>query len=186
MSASTNVRDFAKLPGLDPALELVPDLGIGGFSHAAHQCCFKDRATVLHSRSLEDMIARPCHGLLRLNVCLRHLVLPMLARLGDDAVRLMPVLCGQLAVPLQDFSRRQQFLAVARMVGRDLCRRGSVDPLFPEMVFDLFTSRAGSLQIFLRVAFYLRLSVLAALQFVAKLFQTQSQLGSVEGGDVAL
>ncbi len=100
LPASTNVRDFAELPGLDPALELLPDLGIGGFSHAAHQRCFKDRAAVLHSRSLEDMIARPCHGLLRLNLWLRHLVLPMLARLCDDAVRLMPVLCGQLAVPL--------------------------------------------------------------------------------------
>ena len=35
--ASTNVRDFAELPLLDPALELPPELGIGGFSHAAHQ-----------------------------------------------------------------------------------------------------------------------------------------------------
>src|SRR5216683_79142 len=72
------------------------------------------------------------------------------------------------------------------MVGRDLRRRGSVDPLFPEMVFDLFTSRTGSLQIFLRVAFYFRLSILAALQFVAQLFQTQCQLGSVHRRDVAL
>ncbi len=72
------------------------------------------------------------------------------------------------------------------MVGRDLRRRGSVDSLFPEMVFDLFTSRTGSLQIFLRVAFYFRLSMLAALQFVAQLFQTQSQLGSVDRRDVAL
>src|SRR5208282_652270 len=72
------------------------------------------------------------------------------------------------------------------MVGRDLCRRRSVDSLFPEMVFDLFTSRAGSLQIFLRVVFYFRLSVLAALQFVAQLFQTQSQLGSIHRRGVAL
>jgi len=57
------------------------------------------------------------------------------------------------------------------MVGRDLCCRGSVDPLFPEMVFDLFTSRAGSLQIFFRVAFYFRLSMLAALQFVTELYR---------------
>src|SRR5467141_3854975 len=72
------------------------------------------------------------------------------------------------------------------MVGCDLCRRGSVDSLFPKMVFDLFTSRTGSLQIFLRVAFYFRLSMLAALQFVAQLFQTQCQLGSVHCRDVAL
>jgi hypothetical protein len=73
--ASAHARDFAEFPGLDPALELLPDSGTGRFSHAAHQRCFKDRATVLHSRSLEDMIARPCHGLLRLNLWLRHLVL---------------------------------------------------------------------------------------------------------------
>jgi len=62
-----------------------------------------------------------------------------------------------------------------------LRRRGSVDSLFPKMVFDLSTSRTGSLQIFLGVAFYFRLSMIAALQFVAQRFQTQSQLGSVVG-----
>ena len=72
------------------------------------------------------------------------------------------------------------------MVGRDLCRRGSVDSLFSKMVFDLFPSRTGSLQIFLRVAFYFRLSMLAALQFVAQLFQTQRQLRSVDRRDVSL
>jgi hypothetical protein len=39
-------------------------------------------------------------SLLRLNLWLRHLVLPMVARLCHNAVRLMPLLCGQLAVPL--------------------------------------------------------------------------------------
>jgi hypothetical protein len=85
-----------------------------------------------------------------------------------------------------DFKPGQQFLAVPSMVSRDLCRHRSVDSLFPEMVFDLFKSRAGSLQIFLRVAFYFRLSMLAALQLVARLFQTQSQLGSVDRRGVAL
>ena len=61
------------------------------------------------------------------------------------------------------------------MVGRDLGRRGSVDSLLPKMVFDLFTSRTGSLKIFFRVAFYFWLSMLAALQLVAQLFQTQCQ-----------
>ncbi len=72
------------------------------------------------------------------------------------------------------------------MVGRDLRCRGSVDSLFPEVVFDLFTSRTGSLQIFLRVAFYFRLSMLAALQFVAELAETQGQFRSVDRRDVAL
>ncbi len=132
------------------------------------------------------MIARPGHGPLRLHLWLRHLVLPMFARLCDDAVGLMPILRGQLAVPLQDFLRRQQFLAVARMVGRDLRRRGSVDSLLPEMVFDLFPARAGRLQILLRISLDFRLSMLAALQFVAQLFKTQRQLRSVDRRDVAL
>ena len=72
------------------------------------------------------------------------------------------------------------------MVGRDLRCRGSVDSLLPEMVFDLFTPWTGSFQIFLRVASDFRLSMLAALQFVAQLFQTQCQLGSVDRSDVAL
>ena len=101
------MRDFAELPGLDPALELLPDLGIGGFSHAAHQRCFKDRAAVLHSRSLEDMIARPGHGPLRLHLRLPQMELTMFARLGDYEVRLMPILCGKFAVPLQNFFGRQ-------------------------------------------------------------------------------
>jgi hypothetical protein len=79
---------------------------------------------------------------------------------------------GFVPLSLQDFSRRQQFLAVARMVGRDLRCRGSVDSLFPEMVFDLFPPRTGSLEIFFRVASNFRLPMLAALQFVAQLFQT--------------
>ena len=54
------------------------------------------------------------------------------------------------------------------------------------MFFDLFTPRTGSLKIFFRVAFYLRLSMLAALQFVAQPFQTQSQLGSIDRRCVAL
>jgi hypothetical protein len=100
LSASTNMRDFSELPDLNPALELLPDLGIGGFPYAAHQGCFNNRPLVLYSRPLEEMIARPGHGPLRLHLWLPHLVLPMLARLCDDAVRLMPVLCGQFAVPL--------------------------------------------------------------------------------------
>src|ERR1035441_937 len=54
------------------------------------------------------------------------------------------------------------------------------------MVFDLFTSRIGSLQIFLRVALYFWLSILTALQLVAQLFEMQCQLGSIDRRGVAL
>src|ERR1019366_9340246 len=100
LSAGANVRDFPELPGLDAALELPPNIGIRGISHAAPERSFKNCAVVLYSRSLEDMIARPGHGPLRLDLRVPHLVLPMFARLSDYTVRLMPILCGQLAVPL--------------------------------------------------------------------------------------
>jgi len=151
------VRDFAEFAGLDPPLELLPDSGIRGISHAARQRRSNNRAVVFDSRSLEDMIARPGHGPLRLHLRLPQMVLTTFARLGDYEVRLMPALGSKLAVPLYDFSWRQQFLAVACMVGRDLRCRSSVDSLFSEMVFDLFTSWTGSLQIFLRVASDFRL-----------------------------
>jgi hypothetical protein len=86
--------------GLDPALELPPNIGIRDISQPAPERCFKDRAAVFYSRSLEDMIARPGHGTLRLHLRVLHPILPMLARLGDDTVRLMPISGGQLAVPL--------------------------------------------------------------------------------------
>jgi hypothetical protein len=46
------------------------------------------------------MIARPGHGPLRPHLWLLHLVLPMFARLGDDAVRLMTIPRGQIPVLL--------------------------------------------------------------------------------------
>src|ERR1039458_7094091 len=90
-----------------------------------------------------------------------------------------------LPAPTCETSRNSP-ASIARMVGRDLRCRGSVDSFFSEMVFDLFTSRTGSLQIFLCVAFYFRLSMLAALQFVAQRFHSQRQFGSVDCCDVAL
>jgi hypothetical protein len=100
LSASANVRDLAELAGLNPALELLSDSGIRGFSHAARQRCSKNRAVVFYSRSLEDMIARPSDGPLRLHLRVLNPKLPVFAGLGDYTVRLMPILCGQLAVPL--------------------------------------------------------------------------------------
>jgi hypothetical protein len=67
----------------------------------------------------------------------------MLARLGYDPVGLMPVLCGQLAMPLQYLFRREQFLAVSGAVRRDLRGSRSIDSRLTEMIFDLFAPRAG-------------------------------------------
>ena len=103
----------------------------------------------------------------------------MLARLCDDAVRLMPVLCGQARGATQDFFLRQQLLAVARVVRGYLCRGRTVDTLFTEMIFDLLSARAGRLKILFRVTLDLWLPVLATLNFIAQLFEAQRQLRSV-------
>jgi hypothetical protein len=100
LPAGAKVRDFPELSGLDAALELPPNIGIRGISHAASERRFKYRAAVLYSRSLEDMIARPGHGPLRLHLPVLHPILPVFARLSDYTVRLMPKPGGQLAVPL--------------------------------------------------------------------------------------
>ena len=131
---------------------------------------------ILHSRSLKDMIARPGYGPLRLHLRVMHSMLPVLTRLDDYVVSLMPILRGQLPVPPQNFLRRQQFLVVARVVGRDLRCRRSVDSLLPQMIFDLLPARTGSLQVFFRIASDFRLPMLAAFQFVAQLFEMQCQL----------
>ena len=65
----------------------------------------------------------------------------MLPGLRDDSVRLMAVLRGQIAVPLQHFFGRQQFLAVARMMRGDLRRRRSVNPCSRR--WSLICSRRG-------------------------------------------
>jgi hypothetical protein len=86
---SANVRNSTELPSCDPALELLPDMGIRGFSHAARERRFQNRAAVLYSRSLEDMIARPGHGPLRLHLRLLYVgrqavfvSIPLIRRLG--------------------------------------------------------------------------------------------------------
>src|SRR5579859_2220247 len=69
---------------------------------------------------------------------------------------------------------------------RDLCRRGPVNPLLSEMIFDLFSAWARRFKIFPGIASDLRLTVFAALQFVAEPFEAQSQFRAVNSRDVTL
>jgi hypothetical protein len=70
------------------------------------------------------------------------LFLLMLSRLTYDPVGLMSMLRRQLAMPLQDFFRREQLLAVSGAVRRYLSGSRAVDSRFSEMVLDLFAARA--------------------------------------------
>src|SRR6266545_3445448 len=132
------------------------------------------------------MISRPSHSALRVNLRFVHSVVALLARLYHNAISLMSVRRSQLAMPPQNVFLCQQLLTVARVVGGDLRCGCAVDSLFAQMVFDLFTTRAGSLQVFLGVAMDFWLSVLSALQFIAQYLQPHCQFGSIDCGHVSL
>lgn len=88
------------------------------------------------------MIAGIGHGTLGGIIGFLHLPLAVFPGLGDHAVRLVAVLRGQLAVPLQHLFRRQQLFLVPGPVRRHLRSSRAVDALLTEMVFDLFAARA--------------------------------------------
>jgi hypothetical protein len=141
-------------------------LGNGHLSHPAIECRFQNVAPIFDRRTLKNMITGIGHGLprrllrfvrvrsrlflsqrlcffLSFSLCLSaSLSLLILAGLGYDLVGLISMLRRQLAMPLQDFFGREQFLAVSGAVCRDLRSSRAVDPRFTEMVFDLFAARA--------------------------------------------
>src|SRR3974390_3694557 len=132
------------------------------------------------------MITCPTHGALRLSLNLLHSPVTVLASVGHDPISLISVLCCQFAVPLQHLSLGQEFLPIPRVVGSDLRCRSTIDSLFAQMVFDLFPSRTGRLQILFGVATDLRLPMLPALHFIAQYLQPHCEFGSIEGSHVSL
>lgn len=84
-------------------------------------------------------------------------MLSMLPRLGNYAVRLVAVLCRQLPVPPQNLFRCQQLLGVPRPVRRNLCGGWAVNAVGADVVLHLLPSQAVSRKIFLAVPSDLRL-----------------------------
>ena len=72
------------------------------------------------------------------------------------------------------------------MVGSDLCRRCAIDSLLAQMVFDLFASWTGRLQVLFGVAADFRLPMFPAFQFIAEHLQPHCQFGSVNCRHVSL
>jgi hypothetical protein len=91
----------------NPALELLPNAGIRGLSHAALKRRSKYRAAVVQSASLVEMISRPGDGPLRLHLWFPHMELATLPRLSDNMVSLMSMLRSVLPMLPQDFIRRK-------------------------------------------------------------------------------
>jgi hypothetical protein len=105
------MNDCAELAPCGPLSELLLDVGIRCFPHAAIERSFQKLALVQHSGTLEEMIAGIGEGLLRghgapIQGGFVNVALFMRPRLGHNPVGLMSILRGQLAVSLQYLSRR--------------------------------------------------------------------------------
>ena len=92
--------DRAKLAARGPLRELLTDVGIRCFTHAAIERRFQKVAPVQHCGTLEEMIAGIGHSLLRDSVGFVNVALAMLPRLSHNAVGLVSILCGKVPMPL--------------------------------------------------------------------------------------
>ena len=91
--------DRSEFAARGPLRELLPDVGIRCFTHAAIERRFQKVAPVQHCGTLEEMIAGIGHSLLRDSVRFVNVALAMLPSFGHNPVGLVSILCGQLAVP---------------------------------------------------------------------------------------
>jgi Helix-turn-helix domain len=90
--------DRAKLTPRGPLRELLPDVGIRCFTHAAIESGFQKLAPVQHGGTLKEMVAGISDGLLRDAVGFVDVALFMRPRFGHNPVGLVSVRCGQFAV----------------------------------------------------------------------------------------
>ena len=71
-------------------------------------------------------------------------------------------------------------------MGRDLRRARAVSADLLQVLFDLLTARARCVEILLGIAFDLRLSVLAGLDFVTQTLKPNGKLGAIYARHVVL
>ena len=71
-------------------------------------------------------------------------------------------------------------------MGSNLCRARAFSPDLLQVILDLFSSRTGCIEVFLRVALDLGLTVLAAFDLIAQPLQAHGKLGTVDTGRILL
>src|SRR5208337_5315818 len=71
-------------------------------------------------------------------------------------------------------------------MGSNLCRARAFSPDLLQMILDLFSSRTGCIQIFLRVALDLGLTVFAAVDLVAESLQPNRKVRTINAGRILL
>src|SRR5260370_3427132 len=77
-------------------------------------------------------------------------------------------------------------LAIARAMGSNLCRARAFYSNRLQVQLDLFSSRTGCIQIFLRVALDLGLTVFAAVDLITQPLQTHGKVRTINAGRILL
>ena len=143
------------------SLELFSYLAGRRLPHAPVHGCPKDRSLILHSRSLEDVVAGIGYGLLGSLRWIELLSVLIGKRSRHNPIRLVAMLRCEIAMPVQHLGRRLQLFRIASSVGRNLGRSRAFAADLLQMRLDLLPAWARCLEILLGVALDLRLAMLA-------------------------
>ena len=100
---------------------------------------------------------------------------------GNDVVCLVAEFCGEPPVRRKHLGGRKNLLFVASRMRCDLGRLMALKPVALHVGAYLLASRAGGIQVLLRVALDLRRSAAAGLDFVAEIAKSVHQFGLVDG-----
>jgi hypothetical protein len=182
------LADSLKVAPLAACRELIADLGKGRLTHAAPERDCHDRPLIGNRLPLEKMVAGEGHRLLctdwgRLANALLYGTLP---RLCNDTARLVAELGGNLPMRLQYLLFGEVLFPLAGGVRGDLCGFGSFEAVPLQVFPDLCRTWAGSIKVFLRVAFDFGSSSSPTLQFVAELAELVHQVRLVHSRRVTL
>ena len=172
-------------------LELRLDRGQGDRAHPSRQRIPEQRALVDDRRALEIAVLRERHRGVRRDG--RHVQAPGRGPVARALVRrlhhvggLIAEGLGHLAVLALHLLRGPVLLGLPRLVRGDLGGPGAVLVLLREIGLDLLASRTGRLQVGRRVALNLRLAVVATLDRIAQVLQTDRQLRAIDRRRVLL
>ncbi len=162
-------------------LELRPHLAGTGLPRVPIHSGLQDGPFVLNRQTLEDVIAGIGDRLLG-DLGRVHL-LPMRVgqRLRHNPIGLMAVLSGDLPVPMQDLCRRLNLLGIARSVRRYLGGSRSFAPNLLQVRLDLLPAWARRLKVLLAITLDFGLTMLTALDLIAKVLQAAGELRPVDG-----
>ena len=173
---SFNSSNGNELPALHSVRKFLSHLFVGSLRNATADCRLQDASLILHGRAFKDVIASIGDGLsFRLKFRLVRMPrkkLCMVTRLGDNAIRLIAVLCSQFTVPVRYFFWRANLLTMPRAMSRNLCRARAFSSNLLQVPLDLFSPWTGCIEIVLRIAFDFRLTVFAAVDLIAQCLQS--------------